>query len=147
MESHAWVGGSSICLYSKRDKARASGAGGSHTMPRAIDGRQIESERKNPQVVGKGIRKEEGGRHRWQRDLKRLPVQYEYHLGLTVSWWRALHSRHATIRKRHVAIQVVPSAEGPEEGLVGMTGEKGLEAVDIHRGSDSEQIRMVKDGL
>lgn len=51
MESHAWVAGSSICLYSKRDKARASDADGSHAMPQAIDGRQFESERKNLQVV------------------------------------------------------------------------------------------------
>ena len=35
----------------------------------------------------------------------------------------------------------------PDRGLVGMAGEKGLEAIDINRGSNSEQIRMVMDGL
>ena len=34
-----------------------------------------------------------------------------------------------------------------DKGLIGMTGEKELEVVDINRSSDSEQIRMVMNGL
>ena len=34
-----------------------------------------------------------------------------------------------------------------DKGLIGMTGEKELEVVEINRSSDSKQIRMVMNGL